>query len=96
MIHSEAETGIKVYYNEFPENEDIYPIIAAGAVQYDVVCPSDYMVQKMIENDLLTEIDYSKIPNISNIDPEYLKKRKTLIREQVLCPLLLGHRGNTV
>ncbi len=70
----EAETGIKVYYNEFEENEDMYPIIAAGAVQYDVVCPSDYMVQKMIENDLLTEIDYSKIPNISNIDPEYLKK----------------------
>ena len=42
----------KVVYDEFETNEIMYPKVEAGAVVYDVVCPSDYMVQKMIENDL--------------------------------------------
>ena len=69
----EEETGITVYYSEFEQNEDMYPIIETGAVQYDVVCPSDYMIQKMIQNDLLAEINYDNVPNIKNIDPAYLK-----------------------
>ncbi len=69
----EEETGIKVVYEEFEMNEDMYAKIKAGAVQYDVVCPSDYMIQKMIEEGLLAEIDFSNVPNISNIDPAYLK-----------------------
>ena len=69
----EEETGIKVVYDEFETNEIMYPKVEAGAVVYDVICPSDYMVQKMIENDLLEPLDYDKIPNISNIDPDYLK-----------------------
>ncbi len=72
----EEETGIKVVYEEFDANEDMYAKIKAGAVQYDVVCPSDYMIQKMIEEDLLTELDFSKLPNISNIDPAYLKSAR--------------------
>lgn len=69
----EDETGINVVYNEFEQNEDMYPIIKTGAVAYDVVCPSDYMIQKMIEEDLLQEINYDNVPNIKNIDPTYLK-----------------------
>jgi spermidine/putrescine-binding protein len=69
----EAETGIKVVYDEFETNEIMYPKIETGAVSYDVVCPSDYMIQKMIENDLLQELDKDNIPNLSNIDEEYLK-----------------------
>lgn len=69
----EEETGIKVIYDEFEQNEEMYPKIKAGAVNYDVVCPSDYMIQKMIENDLLYEINYDNIPNIKYIDPTYLK-----------------------
>lgn len=69
----EKETGIKVHYDEFQTNEEMYPIIEAGARKYDVVCPSDYMVQKMIENDLLAEIDYDNVPNIKNIGATYLK-----------------------
>ena len=69
----EKDTGIKVYYNYFEENEDMYPIVATGAAKYDVVCPSDYMIQKMIGEDLLLPLNYENIPNISNIDPEYLK-----------------------
>lgn len=68
----EEETGIEVIYDEFEQNEEMYPKVDAGAVRYDVVCPSDYMVQKMIEEDLLAEIDYNNVPNIKNIDPAYL------------------------
>jgi spermidine/putrescine-binding protein len=69
----QEETGITVYYSEFEQNEDMYPIIETGAVQYDVVCPSDYMIEKMIKNDLLAKINYDNIPNLANIDPTYLK-----------------------
>ncbi len=43
------------------------PKVQSGAIAYDVVCPSDYMIQRMIENDLLAEIDWDNIPNIKNI-----------------------------
>ena len=69
----EEETGITVYYSEFNTNEEMYPIIENGAVQYDVVCPSDYMIEKMIKNDLLAPINYDNIPNIKNLDPANLK-----------------------
>ncbi len=69
----EEETGIKVVYDEFETNEIMYPKIETGAVSYDVVCPSDYMIQKMIKNDLLAEINFDNVPNIENIDEEYLK-----------------------
>jgi len=69
----EKETGIKVKYDDFVQNEDMYPVIQTGSAKYDVVCPSDYMIQKMIKEDLLQEINYDNVPNISNIDPTYLK-----------------------
>lgn len=69
----EKETGITVVYDEFEQNEEMYPKIKANAVQYDVVCPSDYMIQKMIEEDLLAEINFDNVPNLKNIDPAYLK-----------------------
>lgn len=73
----EKETGIKVHYNTFEQNEDMYPIIATGAAKYDVVCPSDYMIQKMIDEDMLAPLNLDNIPNISNIDPEYLKSAES-------------------
>ena len=69
----EKETGIKVHYEEFETNEEMYTIVATGAREYDVICPSDYMVQKMMQNDLLAELDYDNIPNIDNIGSQYLK-----------------------
>lgn len=68
----EDKTGIKVIYDVFETNEEMYPIIEAGAVNYDVVCPSDYMIQKMIENDLLQEIDMSKLSNLGNMSDTYM------------------------
>ena len=69
----EEETGIRVIYDPFETNEEMYPIIEAGAISYDVVCPSDYMIQKMVENDLLAEINFDNVPNISQIDPAYME-----------------------
>ncbi len=63
----EEETGIKVKYVEFVTNEDMYPVIETGSVVYDVVAPSDYMIQKMISEDLLQEINFDNIPNAKNI-----------------------------
>lgn len=73
----EEETGIKVIYDEFETNETMYPKIAAGAAKYDVVCPSDYMINKMIDNDLLMELDFEHIPNaIANIGGQYWETSK--------------------
>lgn len=68
----EEETGINVVYEEFETNEILYPKVSSGAIAYDVVCPSDYMIQRMIENDLLTEINFDNIPNIKNIGKQYM------------------------
>ena len=54
----EEETGIDIVYEEFETNEILYPKISSGAIAYDVICPSDYMIQRMIENDLLSEIKF--------------------------------------
>ena len=67
----EEETGIKVVYDEFETNEIMYPKVEAGAVAYDVICPSDYMIKKMIDADLLQEINFDNIPNIKNIGDIY-------------------------
>lgn len=69
----EEETGINVIYDEFETNEILYPKIEAGAVNYDLICPSDYMIKKMTDNGLLQEIDMDNIPNRVNIGDEYWK-----------------------
>lgn len=67
----EEETGVEVTYDEFETNESMYPIIAKGAANYDLVCPSDYMIQKMADEGLLENINWKNIPNADNIDEEY-------------------------
>ncbi|NLL77488.1 MAG: ABC transporter substrate-binding protein [Clostridiales bacterium] len=68
----EEETGIKVIYDEFETNEIMYPKVESGASEYDVICPSDYMIQKMIENDLLAELNFDNMPNAkANIGKQY-------------------------
>ena len=72
----EKETGINVVYEEFETNEIMYPKVQSGAIAYDVVCPSDYMIQRMIENDLLAELNFDIIPNVKNIGQEYFKQSR--------------------
>lgn len=65
------ETGIKVNYKTFATNEDMYVDIEAGGSSYDVAFPSDYMIEKMINNDLVEKIDMENVPNYSNIDERF-------------------------
>ncbi len=67
----EEETGIEVIYDEFETNETMYPIVSKGAVQYDLVCPSDYMIQRMEQEGLLEEVDWDNVPNRTCIDDEF-------------------------
>lgn len=69
----EEETGINVVYDLFETNEEMYPVIEAGGVVYDAVCPSDYMIKKMAQNGLLAEIDKDAIPNLKEIGEDYMK-----------------------
>ncbi len=73
----EEETGIHVIYEEFETNEIMYPKIKSGAIAYDVVCPSDYMIQRMLQEELLAEINWENIPNVKNIDETYLEQSKS-------------------
>ena len=73
----EEETGITVVYDEFETNEIMYPKVEAGASVYDVVCPSDYMIQKMISNDMLAELNWDNLPNAkANIGAQYYEQSK--------------------
>ena len=72
----EEETGIQVTYEEFETNEIMYPKIQSGAIAYDLVCPSDYMIQKMIQNDLLQPLNFDNIPNAKNIGQVYYEKSR--------------------
>ena len=68
----EQETGIKVIYETFETNEDMYAKIAMGGSSYDVIFPSDYMIERMIQENLLQKINWDNIPNAANIDARFL------------------------
>ncbi|MBR3035901.1 MAG: ABC transporter substrate-binding protein [Lachnospiraceae bacterium] len=68
----EEETGIKVIYDTFSTNEEMYPRIEADPSLYDVICPSEYMVEKMKNNGLLQEIDHDRLENYGNLGQVYL------------------------
>ena len=74
----EEETGIKVVYDEFETNEIMYPKVESGAASYDVVCPSDYMISKMIANDMLAPLNFDNIPNArKNIGAQYFEQSQS-------------------
>lgn len=66
-----AKTGIKVVYDYFDTNESLYATLKNGSAKYDVVIPSDYMIEKMIDEDMLAELDFTQIPNYENIDDKF-------------------------
>ena len=59
------ETGIQVVYETYDTNEAMYQKLKSGSSKYDLIFPSDYMVDKLIEENMLQKIDYSNIPNYS-------------------------------
>lgn len=62
---------VEVNYMMFDSNESMYNKIKTGAVSYDVVIPSDYMIARMISEDMLETINFKNIPNFGNVDPDY-------------------------
>ena len=78
----EKETGIRVVYDEFDTNESMYPRVSSGAVHYDVICPSDYMIQKMIDKNLLQPLDFEQLPNAKQyIGQKFYEQSKTFDAE---------------
>ncbi len=67
----EEETGIRVNYQTAESNETLYSLLKSGGGDYDVVVPSDYMISQLIEEDMLTELDYSLIPNFDLVDAQF-------------------------
>lgn len=63
--------GIKVNYTTFESNENMYNKLQSGGANYDIVIPSDYMIAKLMEEDMLVELDFSNIPNYKYILPQY-------------------------
>lgn len=59
----ERLTGAKVNYTNFESNENMYSKLSAGGVSYDVIVPSDYMIDRLVDENMLLELDYSNIPN---------------------------------
>lgn len=67
----EKEFGVRVVYDTFSTNEDMYTKVKSGGSNYDVVFPSDYMIKRMIEEGMLEKIDMSNIPNYKYIDSTF-------------------------
>lgn len=71
----EKKTGIKVQYSTYDTNEMMYQKVKSGSTKYDLIFPSDYMVQKMSNEGLLKKINYNNIPNYKYIDKEFLNSK---------------------
>ena len=69
----EKLTGCKVNYTNYESNENMYSKLIGGGVSYDVIVPSDYMIDKLIDEDMLLELDYKNIPNMKYVDKKFQK-----------------------
>ena len=67
----ELGRNVTVNYSTFSSNEDMYAKISSGSSSYDVIIPSDYMIQRMVSEDLLTPLDLSLIPNYANVGEQF-------------------------
>lgn len=67
----ERLTGATVNYTNFESNENMYSKLAGGGVSYDVIVPSDYMIDRLIDEEMLLPLDYDNIPNMKYISEEY-------------------------
>jgi len=88
----EREFAIKVEYEEYESNEDLYSEITKNPHAYDVLIPSDYMVDRLIKEGKLAKLDKSKVQNIVNVAEEYLKPDYDTDNEYVV-PYMTGSLG---
>ena len=74
IANFEKEYGVKVNYSLFESNEIMYTKLLSGNT-YDVIVPSDYMIERLMEEDLIQPLDYSYMTNLDDLDPEVLALR---------------------
>lgn len=67
----EEDTGIDVVYETFTSDEEMFIKLSQSSNNYDVIVPSDYMVERLLKNDMLEKIDFSKVPNFKYVDEKY-------------------------
>ncbi|MEZ3422075.1 MAG: spermidine/putrescine ABC transporter substrate-binding protein [Eubacterium sp.] len=67
----ERLTGAKVNYTNYESNENMYSKLSGGGVSYDVIVPSDYMIGRLIDEDMLAEINWENVPNIEYIEDQF-------------------------
>jgi spermidine/putrescine transport system substrate-binding protein len=89
----EKEYKVKVVYDEFPSNEDMYAKLKAGGSGYDVVFPSGDYVSIMIQQNMLEKIDKTKLSNLKNIDPAVLRKATYDPQMEYSVPYYYGAAG---
>lgn len=87
----ESEYNVKVTLSYFDSNEAMYTKLQDGG-KYDIIIPSDYMVQRLREENLLAELDYNLIPNYEAVDPS-LKSRKMDPENKYTVPYFWGNVG---
>lgn len=69
----ESKYNIKVNYTTYETNEELYNMLKNSNVSYDVIIPSEYMISKLIDEDMLMKLDYKNIPNYENLMPRFKK-----------------------
>lgn len=67
----EEETGIRVNYETFATNEDLYVRMMQGMTDFDLIIPSDYMIERMVREGMLHKLNMENIPNFSGLDPKF-------------------------
>lgn len=88
----EREFSIKIEYKEFESNEDMYNEVSKNPSNYDILVPSDYIIDRLIKEDSLAKLDKSKVTNIKNIAEEYLNPVYDADNEYVV-PYMVGTLG---
>ncbi len=88
----EAATGIKVNYLTYESNESMYTKLKTGGSSYDVIIPSDYMIGRLINEDMLEELNFDNIPNYQLVD-EHCKNQPYDPENRYSVPYTLGTVG---
>lgn len=84
--------NVEVNYTTYESNESMYNKLKIGAVSYDIVIPSDYMVERMINEDMLEKLDYGNIPNFQYINDRYVNPDYDPTQEYSV-PYFVGYVG---
>ena len=68
----EKLTGIKVNYSTYASNEELYAKLKSGGASYDIIIPSDYMIGRMVKEDMLEPLNFENIPNFQHINEQFV------------------------